>query len=272
MKRVRQFELYSPDVAATNNRSKAIAPLENYTERDIKDRQILIDWIITEQKLPLGIAKVCALLCFNGQSHAVRPQIRNYFEKIRTDSKGDFSLKRREIVKWMTQSKPAYMMTVALPRPFSDQYAFDVIELFLDLVNAQLYGKRWTRDRKCGLKGIMVAEPHMQSDSKKGRLHFHILIESDEEIIDSEFLQDMAWKASIFLKDRKGRQILTSTLVHVERVDEAFGLACYLTKSLVFDDFASGDFIIPFSPSGIAFPRPRTAKQLVAWQSSRSHV
>jgi len=179
---------------------------------------------------------------------------------IEEESEHPISPRRLGVIKSIVDQPYKLMLTVASPKPQSDQSHFNNVWFLLGKVNGYYFGRSFTKHRSKGLIGHVAAEPHTFSNHLRGSLNFHILLTQPPEITDIDEFRSVVLDYVPHVKGRKSKPVLDVSMVDVRAIweekeagkkDGLLGLAQYVTKSMEHPAFRNGDYQMPLTPMGI---------------------
>lgn len=159
----------------------------------------------------------------------------------------------------------SHMFTLAFKRTYSDQQAIAALSDWATMMNRSIKGPRWKRNGT-GLAGVAFAERHSLSLDFRGRLHFHVLIKSQEGMPSTEALKTTSSTTALRLKDARGATMTDAWRIDVREVTSQHRLIGYVLKDIYSQDWGVGDNIAFWRPDrGMdAFPfTPLSASQLI---------
>lgn len=136
----------------------------------------------------------------------------------------------------------SHLYTLAFARRYSDDESIAAVRRLIKMVIRAVCGSRW-RDSDCFLTGVAVAERHKISQDFRGRLHFHVLLNTSELEIDTRRLGHIARKCSLRLYDRFGRSMTDVGRVDLREIYAQRGVVGYLLKNLYSPYWEPGDNI-----------------------------
>jgi len=159
----------------------------------------------------------------------------------------------------------SYFWTLSFVHPYNDLVCLEALWECVKRTNRSMYGPRWSKNRK-GMCATVVAERHRVSQSVRGRLHFHVLIEKPQTNIALDRFSALVGKAALDLQDRNGRPMSAPERLNVQEVSDPVGLAAYLTKDLRTSQWPLGDnvfFLGPQGPYGVVL-KPQSCEALAS--------
>lgn len=147
---------------------------------------------------------------------------------------------------WMTtidkEGPFSHLFSIGFARRYTDNEAIKTARTLINFVSRGICGVRWT-DSERFLTGVAVAERHKVSNAFRGRLHFHILLNTSRLEIDTPKLERIVRKSSLRLSDRHGRSMTDSGRVDLREVHNQRGIIGYLLKDLYSNHWEPGDNI-----------------------------
>ncbi len=147
---------------------------------------------------------------------------------------------------WMTtidkEGPFSHLFTIGFARRYTDNEAIKSVRTLIKFVSRGVCGGRWTHSERF-LTGVAVAERHKVSNAFRGRLHFHILLNTSNLEIDTPRLETIVRKSSLRLSDRHGRSMTDSGRVDLREVHNQRGIIWYLLKDLHSHYWEPGDNI-----------------------------
>jgi hypothetical protein len=158
-----------------------------------------------------------------------------------------------------------YFWTLSFVHPYTDLVCLESLWESVKRINRSMYGPRWSKNEK-GLHATVIAERHKMSQFARGRLHFHVLIETPEADVTPERFSALVIKAGLQLRDQGGRPMSAPERIDVQEVSDPEGLASYLTKDLRTSQWPLGDnlfFLSPQGPCGVVL-RPQSLDVLAS--------
>lgn len=190
-------------------------------------------------------------------------EIRQHHEKISLDTANTDPQLFKAWSQFISSTGPySYFWTLSFVHPYNDLVCLEALWECVKRINRSMYGPRWSKNGK-GMCATVVAERHRMSQSVRGRLHFHVLIEKPQADIAPDRFSALVGKAGLDLRDRSGRPMSAPERINVQEVSDPEGLAAYLTKDLRTSQWPLGDnvfFLGPQGPYGVVLkPQSRDA-------------
>lgn len=159
------------------------------------------------------------------------------------NEKGPLTEHYRGWTKTMENGGPySHLFTLCFARRYSDHESIQAIRTLVKWINGEICGSRWERSKHY-LEGVAEAERHKKSQDFRGRLHFHVLLNTSHLKIDTTRLEDISRKCSLRLRDRWGRAMTDVRRVDLREVHKERGIIGYLLKDLYSNYWAPGDNI-----------------------------